>query len=72
MATTSDELAQFLSRLRALCQSERMAEVEQSSLLLSACSPKLLEQKGLALLGLGVSSVQVGLGGKRWLVNLVL
>ncbi|KAB5593364.1 DNA polymerase alpha-associated DNA helicase A [Ceratobasidium theobromae] len=64
MATTSDELAQFLSRLRALCQSERMAEVEQSSLLLSACSPKLLEQKGLALLGLGVSSVQVGLGGK--------
>lgn len=64
MATTSSDLEQYLSRMRALCLQERMAEVEQSSLLLSACSPKLLEQKGLALLGLGISNVQIGLGGK--------
>ncbi|CAE6428981.1 unnamed protein product [Rhizoctonia solani] len=64
MAATSNDVEQFLSRMRALCLKERMAEVEQSSLLLSACSPKLLEQKGLALLGLGVSNVQIGLGGK--------
>jgi DNA polymerase alpha-associated DNA helicase A len=65
MSTTHDDIQQYLSRMRTLCQQERSAEVEQSSLLLSACSPKLLEQRGLALLGLGVSSVQVGLGGKR-------
>ncbi|KAG8691523.1 hypothetical protein FRC11_002113 [Ceratobasidium sp. 423] len=65
MATTSNDLEQFLNQMRALCLKERMAEVEQSSLLLSACGPKLLEQKGLALLGLGVSNIQIGLGGKR-------
>ncbi|ELU38648.1 DNA-binding protein SMUBP-2 [Rhizoctonia solani AG-1 IA] len=67
MAATSNDVEKFLSRMRDLCLKERMAEVEQSSLLLSACSPKLLEHKGLALLGLGVSSVQIGLGGKRLL-----
>ncbi|KAG8737654.1 hypothetical protein FRC10_007959 [Ceratobasidium sp. 414] len=64
MSTVNDDLQQYFNRMRTLCQQERTAEVEQSSLLLSACSPKLLEQKGLALLGLGVSNVQVGLGGK--------
>jgi hypothetical protein len=65
MTATGNDLDAFFSRMRDLCSKERMAEVEQSSLLLSACSPKLLEQKGLALLGLGVSNVQIGLGGKR-------
>ncbi|OBZ66935.1 DNA polymerase alpha-associated DNA helicase A [Grifola frondosa] len=32
--------------------------------LLSNCGPKLLEQKGLALGGLGVASINIGLGGK--------
>ncbi|KAH7337710.1 AAA domain-containing protein [Rhizoctonia solani] len=64
MTTNNNDLEQFLVRMRALCLKERMAEVEQSSLLLSACSPKLLERKGLALLGLGVSNLQLGLGGK--------
>ncbi|KAG8720180.1 hypothetical protein FRC08_000966 [Ceratobasidium sp. 394] len=64
MSTVNDDLQQYFIRMRALCQQERTAEVEQSSLLLSACSSKLLEQKGLALLGLGVSNVQIGLGGK--------
>ncbi|QRV84843.1 DNA polymerase alpha subunit A [Ceratobasidium sp. AG-Ba] len=64
MSTEMSDLQQYLSRMRILCQQERTAEVQQSSLLLSACSPKLLEQKGLALLGLGVSKVHVGLGGK--------
>ncbi|CAE6467949.1 unnamed protein product [Rhizoctonia solani] len=64
MTATSNDVEQFLNRMRDLGLRERTAEVEQSSLLLSACSPKLLEQKGLALLGLGVSNVQIGLGGK--------
>ncbi|KDN46555.1 hypothetical protein RSAG8_04208, partial [Rhizoctonia solani AG-8 WAC10335] len=64
MTATSNDVERFLNRMRDLGLRERTAEVEQSSLLLSACSPKLLEQKGLALLGLGVSNVQIGLGGK--------
>ena len=43
---------------------KREAEVQRSSLLLSNCGPKLLEQKGLALAGLGIASMNVGLGGK--------
>jgi len=59
-------ISAFLDRQRTLLQAERQAEVEQSSLLLSSCPPKLLEKKGLALLGLGVVSVGLGLGGKRY------
>jgi hypothetical protein len=33
---------------------------------LSSCSQKLLEKKGLALGGLGVVGINIGLGGKRW------
>lgn len=58
------ELEDFLSRHQALLQAEREEEEEQTRLLNTNCSPKLLEQKGLALGGLGVSSVSVGLGGK--------
>jgi len=59
-------ISAFLDRQRTLLQAERQAEVEQSSLLLSSCSPKLLEKKGLALLGLGVVNMGLGLGGKRY------
>ncbi|KAF9242318.1 AAA domain-containing protein [Melanogaster broomeanus] len=51
-------------RHRALLSLERQAEVERTSLLLTNCAPKLLEQRGLALGGLGVVSAGVGLGGK--------
>ena len=61
-------ISAFLDRQRTLLQAERQAEVEQSSLLLSSCPPKLLEKKGLALLGLGVVNVGLGLGGKRYLL----
>ncbi|KAJ7201078.1 P-loop containing nucleoside triphosphate hydrolase protein, partial [Mycena pura] len=57
-------LANFFARQRLLLAQERAAEVDRSSLLLSNCGPKLLEQKGLALLGLGVVGVNIGLGGK--------
>ncbi|KAF7968001.1 hypothetical protein HWV62_32200 [Athelia sp. TMB] len=59
-----EELAAFIARHRALLARERDAEIERSALLLSNCGPRLLEQKGLALLGLGVASVNIGLGGK--------
>jgi hypothetical protein len=66
MATASDaDLIRFIARQRQLLTREREAEIERTSLLLSNCSHKLLEQKGLALGGLGVVSVEIGLGGKR-------
>ena len=65
MATT-DQLAAFINKQRELLNRERNAEIEQSALLLTNCGPKLLEQKGLAILGLGVVSITTGLGGKRY------
>ncbi|KAL1701331.1 P-loop containing nucleoside triphosphate hydrolase protein [Schizophyllum commune] len=62
MATSN--LSKFIERQRQLLSAERQAEIERSSLLLSNCGPKLLEQKGLALLNLGVASINIGLGGK--------
>ncbi|KAL1691488.1 P-loop containing nucleoside triphosphate hydrolase protein [Schizophyllum commune] len=62
MSTSS--LSRFLERQRRLLAAERQAEIERSSLLLSNCGPRLLEQKGLALLNLGVVSINIGLGGK--------
>lgn len=58
------DLAAFIERQRLLLAQERSAEIQRSSLLLSNCGPKLLEQKGLSLAGLGVVAVNVGLGGK--------
>ncbi|KAJ3746523.1 AAA domain-containing protein [Lentinula detonsa] len=54
----------FIDRQKLLLSQERDAENERSSLLLSNCGPKLLEQKGLALLGLGINEIKIGLGGK--------
>ena len=69
MATT-DQLAAFIDRQRDLIIRERDAEIEQSALLLTNCGPKLLEQKGLAILGLGVAGINIGLGGKRYVGSL--
>ena len=64
------ELQAFIDRQRILLAKEREAEIERSSLLLSNCGPKILEQKGLSLGGLGVVGILVGLGGKTYaLVN---
>ncbi|KAL0946071.1 hypothetical protein HGRIS_012344 [Hohenbuehelia grisea] len=62
--TSEAEIQAFVSKHLQLLSKERDAEVERSSLLLSNCGPKLLEQKGLALNGLGVVGVNIGLGGK--------
>ena len=62
---TADQLAAFIQRQRDLLIRERDAEIEQSALLLTNCGPKLLEQKGLAILGLGIASINIGLGGKK-------
>lgn len=58
------ELAAFIARQRELLKHEREAEIERTSLLLSNCSQKLLEQKGLALGSLGIANIGIGLGGK--------
>lgn len=62
--STEEQISAFIERHRVLLAKEREAEIERSSLLLSNCGPKLLEQKGLALGSLGISSIRVGLGGK--------
>ncbi|KAF5352066.1 hypothetical protein D9758_009403 [Tetrapyrgos nigripes] len=64
MTSQESLLSAFISRQRALLKRERDADIERSSLLLSNCGPKLLEQKGLALLGLGIVGINIGLGGK--------
>lgn len=64
MSVTPAQLDAFFERQRELLAKERQAEIDQSSLLISNCSPKLLERKGLALLGLAVVQVNIGLGGK--------
>ena len=58
----------FISRHRTLLARERDAEIERTSLILSNASPKLLEQRGLALGGLSVVSAGVGLGGKTYVI----
>jgi len=63
MASETD-IKVFVDRQRTLLSQEREAEIERSSLLLSNCGPKLLEQKGLSLGGLGIVGMNVGLGGK--------
>ncbi|KAF9011905.1 P-loop containing nucleoside triphosphate hydrolase protein [Cyathus striatus] len=61
---SEEQLSAFIQRQRILLTEEREAEIERSSLLLSNCGPRLLEQKGLSLGGLGIASVNIGLGGK--------
>ncbi|KAJ8091832.1 hypothetical protein PM082_021068 [Marasmius tenuissimus] len=61
---SSSELSAFISRQRHLLALERAADLDRSRLLLTKCPPKQLERNGLALLGLTVSGVEVGLGGK--------
>ncbi|OCF60945.1 DNA helicase [Kwoniella mangroviensis CBS 10435] len=61
---TRSVLEAFINRHQYLLELERKAEEEQTRLLNSKCSPKLLEQRGLSIGGLGVSNISVGLGGK--------
>lgn len=62
---SQEDITTFIQRHQALLEKERDAEIEQSALLLSNCPPKLLEQKGLALVNLGVANIRIGLGGRR-------
>ncbi|PIL23999.1 hypothetical protein GSI_13750 [Ganoderma sinense ZZ0214-1] len=61
---TDEQLKAFVTRHHQLLDKEREAEIERTSLLLSNCPPKLLEQKGLCLASLSTASVRIGLGGK--------
>lgn len=61
---STESVSKFIDRHLLLLSQERDAEVEKTSLVSSNCGPKLLEQKGLALNGLGITSIGVGLGNK--------
>ncbi|KAG9226737.1 hypothetical protein CCMSSC00406_0008437 [Pleurotus cornucopiae] len=63
MSSESD-IHEFVDKYKALLLQERNEEIDRSSLLLSNCGPKLLELKGLALGGLSVVEMNIGLGGK--------
>jgi hypothetical protein len=65
-------VAAFVDRHLSLLSKERDAEVQRTSLIFSKCGPKLLEQKGLALNGLGIASIGVGLGNKTCVRTLFL
>ena len=67
-----DGIAPFFDQHIRLLKRERDAEIEQSSLLLSNCSPKLLEQRGLALLNLNVLNITIGLGGRRRVLTILV
>ncbi len=62
--STDEQIKAFITRHHQLLDKEREAEIERTSLLLSNCPPKLLEQKGLCLASLSIGSVGIGLGGK--------
>ncbi|KZT22299.1 P-loop containing nucleoside triphosphate hydrolase protein [Neolentinus lepideus HHB14362 ss-1] len=62
--SSESELSSFIQRHKHLLTKEREAEIERTYLLLSNCPPKLLEQKGLSLGGLGIANINIGLGGK--------
>lgn len=66
LVPSREQLDVFIARLQLLLDRERGAEEEQTRLLNSKCSHKLLEQRGLAIGGVGVAAVSMGLGGKRW------
>lgn len=57
----------FIERLIALSEAEQATEAAESSLLFSRCGYSLLELKGLALGGLHLAGLSLGLGGKRLL-----
>ncbi|UZJ52104.1 hypothetical protein CBS101457_001424 [Exobasidium rhododendri] len=57
-------LQKWLQKQADLLIAERKEEQEETRLLLSKCPPKQLERNGVAVLGLGVLSIAVGLGGK--------
>lgn len=61
---SSDDLRAFIDGHQSLLGLERAEEEEQTRLLNTNCSHKMLEQRGLALGNLGVSSISIGLGGK--------
>jgi DNA polymerase alpha-associated DNA helicase A len=63
---SASDLTAFFDRHEHLLSLERSADEEQTRLLNSNCSPRLLEQRGLTLGGLGVGSINIGLGGKKW------
>ena len=66
MTANRVSVSAFIDRHLFLLSQERDVEVERTALVNSKCGPKLLEQKGLALNGLGVASIGVGLGHKTW------
>ena len=63
-APSPDLLQRWIQRQADLLLAERKEEQQETRLLLSKCPPKQLERNGVALLGLGIQSVSVGLGGK--------
>lgn len=62
---TAVELQNFLQCHLTLLKHERLAELEESHLLLSSVSPRTLEVNGLALTRLGMLSESIGAAGKR-------
>lgn len=63
---TANQSAALINRQRNLTIQECDAEIEQSALPLTNCGLEPLEQKGLVILGLGITGINIGLDGKRY------
>lgn len=63
-APSQELLLRWFQAQSRLLAEERKEEQAQSKLLLSKTAPKVLEKHGLALLGLGVASIRIGVGAK--------
>lgn len=57
-------ITDFATAQLSLLDRERLAELEETQLLLSQTSPTVLARAGLAVLSLSVASQRTGLGGK--------
>ncbi|KAI9024494.1 hypothetical protein CLU79DRAFT_109557 [Phycomyces nitens] len=64
-------MEKFIDHQISLVQKEKTIDVEETSRLLSTYSPLQLQKRGLALIGLKVTGMRTGLGGKS-LIDLEL
>ncbi|KAL0096521.1 hypothetical protein J3Q64DRAFT_1692963 [Phycomyces blakesleeanus] len=64
-------MEKFIDHQISLIQQEKTIDVEETSKLLSTYTPLQLQKRGLALIGLKVTGMRTGLGGKS-LIDLEL
>jgi DNA polymerase alpha-associated DNA helicase A len=65
-------MEKFIAHQIDLVEAERKIDVEDTQKLLSAYAPIQLQRRGVALVGLKVTGMRTGLGGKRYVYGISL